>query len=63
MKSCGICGKGRKKVIKRKKLRGHYNPVKSYFQKPNIQILNFNGKKLEVCKECRNLILKGKIKV
>ncbi|MDT7868298.1 MAG: hypothetical protein RQ894_00525 [Candidatus Pacebacteria bacterium] len=63
MKRCEICGKGRKKAVKRKKLRGQYNPVKTYFQKPNIQILNINGKKLEVCKECRKLILKGKIKV
>ena len=63
MKVCQICHKGKVKAIKRKKLRGQYNPVKSYFQKPNIQILNINGKKLEICKDCRKLILKGKIKV
>ncbi|GBD34733.1 hypothetical protein HRbin35_00477 [bacterium HR35] len=63
MKVCQICGKGRKKAIKRKKLRGQYNPVKAYFQKPNIQILNLGNKKIEVCKDCRKLILKGKITV
>jgi len=63
MKSCQICGKGRKKAVKRKKLRGQYNPVKKYFQKPNLQVLNLNNRSLLVCKECRKLILQGKIKV
>jgi hypothetical protein len=63
MKVCQICQKGKTKTIKRKKLRGQYNPVKEYFQKPNLQFLNFNRKKILVCKDCRDLILKGKIKV
>lgn len=61
MRVCQICGKGRKKVIKRKKLRGKYNPVNAYFQKPNLQYLKWNGKRYLVCKDCRKLILKGKI--
>lgn len=63
MRKCQICGKGRKKAIKRKKLRGKFNPVKKYFQEPNLQILNWQGKRLLVCQDCRRLILKGKIKV
>lgn len=63
MRTCQICHKGKLKAVKRKKLRGQYNPVKSYFQKPNLQILKIDGKKLLVCKDCRKLILKGKIKV
>lgn len=58
MRKCQICKKTKKKAIKRKKLRGQYNPVKKYFQKPNLQWLKLNNKKLLVCTECRNLILK-----
>ncbi len=61
MKVCQSCGKGKVKAVKRKKLRGKYNPVKQYFQKPNLQILNWQGKRLIVCKDCRKLILKGKL--
>ena len=60
MRKCQICGKSKIKRIKRKKLRGKFNPVKKYFQKANLQILNWQGKKLLVCKECRKLILKEK---
>lgn len=63
MHKCQICGKSRKKSVKRKKLRGNFNPVKKYFQKSNLQILNFKEKQFLVCKDCRKLILKGKIKV
>ena len=63
MKKCQICEKSREKSVKRKKLRGKFNPVKKYFQKPNLQILNLQGKRYLVCKDCRRLILKGKIKV
>jgi len=62
MKKCEICGKGKKIIIKRKKLRGKYNPVKKSWQKPNLQFLKFNDKKVLVCKNCRSLILKGKEK-
>jgi hypothetical protein len=61
MKICQICKKGRKKAYKRKKLRGHFNPVKKYFQKPNLQFLTINNKKILVCKDCRKLILKEKV--
>jgi hypothetical protein len=63
MKTCFICQKSRKKAVKRKKLRGKYNPVKKYFQKPNLQQFKINNKKILVCKDCRDLILQGKIKI
>lgn len=63
MRVCQICSKGKIKATKRKKLRGHYNPVKTHFQKPNLQWFKFNNKKLLVCKDCRRLILKGKVKL
>lgn len=63
MKKCAICGKAKKKVIKRRKLRGKFNPVKKYFQKPNLQTVSLSGKKILVCKDCRRLVLKEKIKV
>ena len=62
MKKCQICGKGKKLALKRKKLRGKFNPVKKYFQKPNLQWLNFKNKKILVCNDCRRLILQGKVK-
>ncbi|BCX15361.1 MAG: hypothetical protein KatS3mg097_253 [Candidatus Parcubacteria bacterium] len=62
MKSCYLCHKGKKKVAKRKKLRGKYNPVNYYFQKPNLQVLTLaNDKKILVCKDCRKLVLRQKI--
>lgn len=63
MKSCQICQKFSKKVVKRKKLRGHFNPVKSYFQKPNLQYLKIGKKRILVCKDCRKKILREEIKV
>jgi len=36
-KQCAICGKKRKVVWKRKKLRGKYNPTTKRIQKPNLQ--------------------------
>jgi ribosomal protein L28 len=60
MRKCEICGKGKKLIIKRKKLRGKYNPVKKTWQKPNLQFLKINNKRILVCKDCRRLILKGK---
>jgi ribosomal protein L28 len=62
MKRCEICGKGKKLVIKRKKLRSKYNPVKKSWQKPNLQFLKIDDKRVLVCKDCRRLILKGKEK-
>lgn len=63
MKTCQICHKGKKSASKRKKLRGKFNPVKKYFQKPNLQYLKVNDKKILVCNECRKLILQGKVKL
>jgi hypothetical protein len=62
MRKCEICGKGKKLIIKRKKLRGKYNPVKKDWQKPNLQFLKINDQRILVCKDCRRLILKGKVK-
>jgi hypothetical protein len=61
MKKCQICGKSKHKAVKRKKLRGKFNPVKTYFQKPNLQILTVGNKKILVCKDCRRLVLKEKV--
>jgi len=63
MKVCQICGKGKRLTIKRKKLRSKFNPVKKYFQKPNLQYLKINKKRILVCSDCRRLILKGKVKL
>jgi hypothetical protein len=62
MRKCEICGKGKKIIIKRKKLRGKYNPVKKDWQKPNLQFLKINNQRILVCKDCRRLILQGKEK-
>lgn len=60
MRKCQICGKTKNKAVKRKKLRGKFNPVKTYFQKANLQLITFNDKKILVCQDCRRSILKGK---
>jgi hypothetical protein len=60
MRSFQFCGKTKQRSVKRKKLRGQYNPVKKTWQKPNLQWLNIDDKKILVCKNCRRLILKGK---
>jgi hypothetical protein len=62
MKKCEICGKGKKLIVKREKLRGKYNPVKRTWQKPNLQFLQINDQRILVCKDCRRLILQGKEK-
>jgi len=62
MRKCELCGKGKKIIIKRKKLRGKYNPVKKAWQKPNLQFLKIDDKRILVCKDCRRLILQGKEK-
>lgn len=60
---CQICGKGKLKVSKRKKVRSKYNPTNFYFQKPNLQWFQLsNGKKIKICMKCRKSILKGNIK-
>lgn len=59
MKVCEICKKSYKKAVKRKKLRGKFNPVKEYFQKPNLQYLKIKNKRILVCKDCRKKLLKN----
>ena len=60
---CSLCQKGRLKVVKRKKLRGKYNPTAVYFQKPNLQWFTLpGGKKIKICAKCRKGLIKGLIK-
>ncbi len=71
MRQCEICHKGYRKVVKRKKLRGKFNPVNTYFQKSNLQYLKIDPKgnnnkshfRLLVCKDCRKKVLRGEIKI
>lgn len=57
-RQCEICGKKPKIVIRRIKLRGKYNPTTKRRQKPNIQPFSLpSGKKVFVCKKCRNKLL------
>jgi len=63
MRACEICGKTYKKAVKRKKLRGKFNPVKEYFQKPNLQYLKLGRKRVLICTSCRRKILKGEIEL
>lgn len=69
MKRCPICGKGSLIVIKRKKLRGKYNPTVKKRKKPNLcwfylptDIKTFEGKILKkgkrvlICTKCRKKI-------
>ncbi len=52
-KFCQICGKGKFKVVKRKKLRGKFNPVKVKKQKPNLQYFKLpSGKRILACAKC-----------
>ncbi|MEK7579845.1 MAG: hypothetical protein AAB469_01480 [Patescibacteria group bacterium] len=51
------------KAIKRKLLRGHYNPTKIYRQKPNLQWALVNGKRMKICTDCiKTLHKESKIK-
>ena len=61
MKKCQLCNKSKKIIIKRKKLRGKYNPVKKTWQKANLQWFKINSRRILVCSNCRRLILKGKV--
>ena len=49
---CPRCGKKPMKAIKRKLLRGHYNPTKTYRQKPNLQWALIDGKRMKICTDC-----------
>jgi ribosomal protein L28 len=52
MTKCSQCGKKPMKAVKRKLLRGHYNPTKVYRQKPNLQWAKVNGKRIKMCTDC-----------
>jgi ribosomal protein L28 len=58
-KICQICKKGKFKVVKRKKLRGKFNPVKVKRQKPNLQWFKLpSGKRILVCAKCLKTLTK-----
>lgn len=59
-KICKLCGKSRFKVVRRIKTRSKYNPVSTYFQKPNIQWFTLkNGKRIKICTKCRKRLIKS----
>ena len=49
---CPRCDKKPMKAIKRKLLRGHYNPTKIYRQKLNLQWAQVNSKRMRICTNC-----------
>ncbi|KPJ57326.1 hypothetical protein AMJ49_01865 [Parcubacteria bacterium DG_74_2] len=69
---CQICGKGKILVVKRKKLRGKYNPTTKRRKKPNLQWVfipkeikknpfkNFAGKRILACTKCIKTLSKRK---
>ncbi|MBI4158396.1 MAG: 50S ribosomal protein L28 [Candidatus Yanofskybacteria bacterium] len=52
MTRCPKCGKKPVRAVKRKLLRGHYNPTKVYRQKPNLQWALVSGKRVKICTDC-----------
>ncbi|HUT22389.1 MAG TPA: bL28 family ribosomal protein [Candidatus Bipolaricaulota bacterium] len=48
MKSCEICGKGPKKMIK----RSHSMQATKTWQYPNLQSKKIDGKKVTLCTSC-----------
>jgi ribosomal protein L28 len=56
---CKICGKGSFLVVKRKKLRGKFNPTTKRKQKPNLHYFTLpSGKRILVCTKCKKLLTK-----
>lgn len=63
-RECKICGKKRKIVFRRKKLRGKYNPTSKRIQSPNLQWIKipldvkkeafkkFAGQRILACRKC-----------
>ena len=52
MTRCSMCGKKPVRAVKRKLLRGHYNPTKTYRQKPNLQWAKVDGQRVKICTDC-----------
>ena len=71
-KKCTICGKGSRVSVKRKKLRGKYNPTIKRRKYPNLQWVfipkdikkekykKFAGKRILACTKCIKALGKRK---
>ena len=56
---CPQCGKKPMTAIKRKLLRGHYNPVNKYRKYPNLQWARMaDGSRLMICTSCIKTLAK-----
>lgn len=55
---CSNCGKKSVMAIKRKLLRGNYNPVKKYRKYPNLQWAKVNGVRIKICTDCIKTLTK-----
>jgi len=52
-KQCAICGKKGMMVVKRRKLRGKFNPTTKRRKYPNLQWVRLiSGKKILACAKC-----------
>lgn len=60
---CPKCGKKSMVAVKRKLLRGHYNPTKKYRKYPNLQWTKIDGKKVLMCTSCIKALTKARTKV
>ncbi|MBI2674698.1 MAG: 50S ribosomal protein L28 [Candidatus Yanofskybacteria bacterium] len=67
MTRCPQCGKKPVRAVKRKLLRGHYNPTKVYRQKPNLQWAKIPDKtasagwrRIKICTDCIKTLHKVK---
>lgn len=56
---CEICGKGKNKANHWKKIMSKLDPVRTYFQKPNLHSMKVDGKKMRICSDCRKKIIKN----
>ncbi|MDP3795201.1 MAG: hypothetical protein Q8R13_04740, partial [bacterium] len=63
MKSCPICNKTARNVVKLRLLRGKYNPTTRHLQRPNFQWLRLpTGGRIQVCARCKKSVTKGIIR-
>ena len=60
-KTCTICNKTSGMIVKRKLLRGNYNPTSKKRKYPNLQWVNLkNGKRVKACAKCIKALGKTK---
>ena len=59
---CPTCGKKAIMAVKRKLLRGHYNPTTKHKQYPNLQWAKVpfgkNTKRMQICTDCIKTLIK-----